>query len=84
MKAFLRAMSSARHWPSPSAKNSLSSEGITSKGTPKYSIMALRLGDPDARMIFSSLPGFMGALCSFLSGPFISPGSFPAVALVLR
>lgn len=46
--------------------------------------MALRLGDPDARMIFSSLPGFMGALCSFLSGPFISPGSFPAVALVLR
>lgn len=46
--------------------------------------MALRLGDPDARMIFSSLPGFMGVPCSVLSGPFIAPGSFPAIALVLR
>lgn len=54
MKAFFLAMSRARNWPLPSAKNSVMPEGITSKGIPYISSMAFRLADPDARMIFSS------------------------------
>ena len=71
-------MSSARHWPSPSAKNSLSSEGITSKGTPKYSIMALRRGEADASTTTSSLAGMVGVFGWVLSGSLIAPGSFRA------
>ena len=80
MKAFLRAMSSARHWPLALGEELAELRGGSpQRARRKYSIMPLRLGDPDARMIFSVLARLLHGRALFLPcpAPFISPAPFP-------